>query len=379
LEKSSFEKIQGELGARIKGGGGLSAGDVLNCLAGLFRRPLGGPLLSAAALLGCEGRPGSCPALLGARLFIGAYADLAELPRERARLLDRELRRRFREGGCPDGRSGGSPGAAKACFARAAEIVEAARDLLNRELGQSPAGDKPRQYNDNIYSDRRAMFRHTPYALEERLVRAVMRGDERAALRTLLEISRSGEKAVLAPEPLRSAKNSIIGSIAFLARASIRAGVDPEPVFALSDALTRHVEELPSKQEALAYEEKVLLRFIDLVQKRPNQAYSPLVRRTLNYIEARLDKRLFLRDIAAGVYANPNYLSGRFKKETGKPLTGYITLRKIQESAYFVRHTAYPLADIAALYGFSGQSYFIRSFKKVMGRTPGAFRSGPEW
>jgi AraC-like DNA-binding protein len=374
-----LEKIEAELRARIQEGGGLYAGDVLACLARLFSCPVGGQLLSAAALLGCGPSPGACPALLGARLFIGAYADLAELPRERARALDAELLRRCRAG--PSGGDcgpGGDPGS-RACSARGTEIIEFTLNLIKGEPGEAPLGDKPRQYYDNIYADRSAMFRHTPYALEERLVRAVMRGDEASALRTFLEISRSGEKAVLAPDPLRSAKNSIIGTIAFLARASIRAGVDPELVFALSDAITRHIEELRSKQEVLAYEEKALLRFIDLVKKRPDQAYSPLVQRTLNYIEARLDKRLFLRDIAAAVYANPNYLSGLFKKETGKSLTEFITLRKIQESTYFVRHTTYPLADIAALYGFSGQSYFTRSFKKVMGKTPGAFRSGQNW
>jgi AraC-like DNA-binding protein len=81
-----------------------------------------------------------------------------------------------------------------------------------------------------------------------------------------------------------------------------------------------------------------------------------------------------LADIAGAVGVHPHYLCGLFKKETGKTLGKFIILRKIHESAYFVRHTAYTVAEIAGLYGFSGESYFIRCFKGVTGKTPGAFR-----
>jgi AraC-like DNA-binding protein len=363
-----MKKIEGEPGKRIRDDG-CGAGVVLQRLAALFRCPLEGQLVSAAATLGCNGAA-PCSALTGARLFIGAYGDFVELPPERIRALDGELLRRYRkEGACVSSGAG-----TEICAARTAGIIALTRDLIREKLGDAPRPDKPRQYYDSIYAGRSSMFRHTPYALEERLVGAVIRGDEAGALNTLREIGRSGEKAVLAQDPLRSAKNSIIGTIAFLARASIQAGLDPEQVFALSDIITRQTEELRSRKEALASEEKILLRFIGLVKTRSGQGYSRPVRRTLNYIESRLDRRLYLADMAAAIRINPNYLSGLFKKETGKSLTEFITMRKIQESAYFVRHTDYSIADIAALYSFSGQSYFIRCFKTVTGRTPGALR-----
>jgi AraC-like DNA-binding protein len=56
-------------------------------------------------------------------------------------------------------------------------------------------------------------------------------------------------------------------------------------------------------------------------------------------------------------------------------ITDYISMRKIQESTYFVQHKGYDIADIAMLYGFSGQSYYITVFKKFIGMTPGEYRS----
>ena len=97
------------------------------------------------------------------------------------------------------------------------------------------ADEKPAQYYENIYYDRDGMFRHTPFSLEQRLAQHVAEGNEEAALETLGRINGQGAKAVLARDPLRSAKNSLICSCTILTRAAIQAGVSDEEAFALSD------------------------------------------------------------------------------------------------------------------------------------------------
>ena len=160
--------------------------------------------------------------------------------------------------------------------------------------------EKLSKYYNNIFVN--CKYMSSPFALEDRLTKAVARGDEALALKTLREINSSGEKAVLANDPVRSAKNSMIGSIAFLSRAAIQAGVNANDAFAVSDALIQQVEEMKSQDTLLAFEEK------------------------------------------------------------------------IQEPCYFVRHTKYTLSEIASLYSYSSQSYYITVFKKVMGMTPMEYR-----
>jgi YesN/AraC family two-component response regulator len=233
---------------------------------------------------------------------------------------------------------------------------------------------KPKQYYDGIYADREAMFRHSPYALEERLSEAVTKGDGEAALAALREITAQGEKAVLAKDSLRSAKNSMIGSIAFLSRAAIRGGVSANDAFALSDALTQQVEEMTVRNAVLAFEENILLQFIDLVRRRLEASFSAPIVKVMHYVENHLDAKASLN--AAAVYAgvHPAYLSARFKRETGMSFTAYTALRKIQESCYFVRHTEYSISQIALLYGFCDQSYYTVTFKNVTGMTPIEYR-----
>lgn len=246
---------------------------------------------------------------------------------------------------------------------------------LRRELlGLGDKVAKPQKYYDSIYEDRESMFQHSPYALEVELTKAVAKGDSRKALKALRKITAQGEKAVLAKDPLRSAKNSMIGSIAFLARAAIQAGVSADHAFSLSDALTQQIEDMRSKNAVLAFEENILLQYVELVRQRLAQSYSVPVMRVIHYIENRLDQKVLLEEAAAYAGVHAAYLSARFKKETGLSFSYYISMRKIQESSYFVRHTDYSVSQIAYLYGFSSQSYYITRFKKVMEMTPMEYR-----
>lgn len=261
-------------------------------------------------------------------------------------------------------------GAATDIFVAACHFIAENQEILGLRQGVV----KPKQYYDSIFTDRESMFKHSPYALEEKLTRAVTKGDEVLALAVLREINAFGEKAILARNPLRSVKNSMIGSIAFLARAAIQAGVSANDAFALSDVLTLQVEEMGTRGTVLAFEEKILMQFIALVRQRLEASYSSTVVKVMHYVENHLDTRIHLNEAAAYASVHPSYLSMRFKKETGLPFTGYVAMRKIQESSYFIRYTNYSVSQIAFLYGFSSQSYYISTFKKVMGTTPVEYR-----
>ncbi len=256
-------------------------------------------------------------------------------------------------------------------------VLMTAVAFLHSECAELPllsTEGKPRQYYEKIYSDREAMFRHSPYAMEEQLTKAVMKADRALALKTLHDIQNQGEKAVVAKDPVRSAKNSMIGSIAFLARAAIQAGVNADTAFTLSDALIQQVEDMNSKSTILAFEKRILLQFIDIVSQQLENRYSAPITRVMHHIENNLNKRIGLKDAAAYAGVHPAYLSARFKKETGMNFSAYVMMRRIHESSYFVRHTQYSLSEIALLYGFSSQSHFITAFRQVMEMTPMEFR-----
>jgi len=70
---------------------------------------------------------------------------------------------------------------------------------------------------------------------------------------------------------------------------------------------------------------------------------------------------------------SPFYLSGIFKKETGKNLLAYINSLRIEEGKRLLAEGR-EIAEAAALSGFRDAGAFIRVFKKVCGVTPGQYR-----
>jgi two-component system response regulator YesN len=225
----------------------------------------------------------------------------------------------------------------------------------------------------NVYKDREKMFAHPPFFLEKKVSNFICSGNLSGALETLKEINRL-ERAILSDNPLRSLKNSVICSCTFIARASIDAGISPDIAFSYSDAFIQQIEKLQSLEEVGQFEATILTNYIELVKNYLDEKYSHIVVNVMQYIDENLTIRLSLKDISMHVHVNPHYLSTLFKKETGQTITDYIAEHRVRESSYFVAYTDYEISDIANLYQFCNQSYYITIFKKHLSKTPSEYR-----
>jgi AraC-like DNA-binding protein len=79
--------------------------------------------------------------------------------------------------------------------------------------------------------------------------------------------------------------------------------------------------------------------------------------------------------IARHIYVHPDYLSSRFKQETGVTITAFMQKRRIEEACHFLRYSQSTVSEIAAFYQFCSQSHFIQVFKKYMGMTPAQYKN----
>lgn len=228
-------------------------------------------------------------------------------------------------------------------------------------------------YYKNIYEDREAFFKHSPYYLEQKIMRAITMGNEAAAIETLHLIATT-ERSRLAEDPLRSAKNSMICSCTSYARAAISAGIAPDIAFAKSDGYIQNLERFKEIKGVLDYEEVMLLGYVRLVQEYMKASYPPAIMLVMQYIESHLARKISLDEIAEHVHLHPNYLSSLFKAKLGISITQYTNLQRIKEASYYVAYTDYSIADIAELYQFCNQSYFISLFKKQLGQTPAQYK-----
>ena len=83
-----------------------------------------------------------------------------------------------------------------------------------------------------------------------------------------------------------------------------------------------------------------------------------------------------MAQLAAVVRLNPYHFARQFKAATGLPPHQYAILRRVERAKQFLHAgTDLSLAEVALDSGFSDQSQFSRHFKRLVGVTPGQFRT----
>ena len=81
-----------------------------------------------------------------------------------------------------------------------------------------------------------------------------------------------------------------------------------------------------------------------------------------------------LRSLAAGIGISVAYLCRIFKAYTGKTVVAYLVERRIQAALWKLREDDAKIISIALACGFNDLAYFNRTFKRIVGTTPSAYR-----
>ncbi len=80
--------------------------------------------------------------------------------------------------------------------------------------------------------------------------------------------------------------------------------------------------------------------------------------------------------MAAVTRLSPYYFAWQFKRATGLPPHQYVIARRVERAQQLLQQDHnLSLAEIAACAGFSDQSQFSHHFKRLVGVTPGQFRT----
>jgi AraC family transcriptional regulator len=84
--------------------------------------------------------------------------------------------------------------------------------------------------------------------------------------------------------------------------------------------------------------------------------------------------RVALRAVAKDVGLSYFHFSRAFKQSMGMTLTNYIAERRIERAKELMKETDLAISEIALRLGFSSQSHFTTSFRRLAGVTPRSFR-----
>lgn len=247
-------------------------------------------------------------------------------------------------------------------------------DVLSRTLALQRPLVRKEELESHLLSRRDdAALHHDPY-MEERLYDCIRNGDPEGALRMLAAFPEESIGVLSRSSHLRNLKNLAIVTVTLTTRAAMDAGMFWELAYTLSDLHIQQIEDLREIRQVELARQQSVADFAERVRLIRERRVSPAVAACQNYIYNHLFEEISLEDLARLTGLNGNYVSQRFKKETGLSFRGYLLARRIEEARRLIGYTRLSFSEIATRLCFHDQSHFTKAFKKATGMTPKRFR-----
>ena len=98
------------------------------------------------------------------------------------------------------------------------------------------------------------------------------------------------------------------------------------------------------------------------------------LKQVVEFIEKNYASPLTLGELSDSVSMSPKYFCRFFSEMTHQTPMDYLNRQRIEQACYQLSTTDDSITDIAYRNGFNDLSYFIRTFKKYKGTTPGKYK-----
>ncbi len=116
----------------------------------------------------------------------------------------------------------------------------------------------------------------------------------------------------------------------------------------------------------------MLYRSTPAAAPRPND--SPVVARALDHIARHALEALSLADVARAVGRAPSHLATRVKAETGESVGAWIAFARMAQARELLLRGDDTIDVVAEKVGYSSPSHFHRTFRRMHGMPPAAWR-----
>lgn len=114
-----------------------------------------------------------------------------------------------------------------------------------------------------------------------------------------------------------------------------------------------------------------IVRFLN---EQAETQYLDIANQMVKIIHERYEEELSLESCASQLNFHPVYLSRVFKKEIGINFSEYLVEYRMNMAKTWLENTNMKISDIAEKLQYTNTSAFIRTFRKIVGMTPGQYR-----
>lgn len=247
--------------------------------------------------------------------------------------------------------------------------------IFPRDLKFSPETDSSEKTAD-VYDAWKNGRTHGTWEAEQAIFRMIQEGNLSGCGSLIHNTALNGRIGLMCPDnSLRQKKDECIVLSVLCRRAAVLGGMPTETAYTLSDHYIQRAEACERIDQVLQCSKEMIQDYLLRVHKLKQYAgYHKSTLECMDYIALHLTEKIHLEQLAETIGYDKYYLSSRFKKDTGKAITEYITEKKIEEAKHLLSVSSMNVYQISEKLSFGSHSYFCVSFKRLTGMTPNDYR-----
>ncbi len=117
-----------------------------------------------------------------------------------------------------------------------------------------------------------------------------------------------------------------------------------------------------------------IMKIAEWLSDEGSDRYDKEIAEIMMFIEQNCTEKINLHMLAERFNVNESYLSGMFKKQTGKNLTYFINEKKMTKARELLSDPNIMVKEAAFALGYEDQFYFYKLFKRFFGISPSEYR-----
>ena len=244
-------------------------------------------------------------------------------------------------------------------------LLAGIRDTIDQQKRAGTGASGCREFSLEEYRSLLSRMRTGGYDTH-RLLQSIRSGDGKGALAVFQAASSLMAEPQVSPETVKRFCSGLWMS--FLTEGIVGAMENHDPI--------RQLENMRHKKEILDYTARAILEQCSRVSQQGRTFKSKLIETCLRVIDQEYCNPHFnLTVMAEELNVTPNYLSVRFKEETGVGFVKYLLEKQMNRAKVLLSDPTIKIYEVSSLVGFEDEKYFSRQFKRVVGSSPKEYRN----
>ena len=235
-----------------------------------------------------------------------------------------------------------------------------------------------RDLNYRLYLQREEGFRRLPISSEYEKYNAVSSGNVEKVKENFIKIKENyyNGKGVLSDDPVKNVRYHFIISTAMISRVCVENGMSHDLAYTLSDIYIRRADKCESAEKIIDMIGEMHVDYAERMHElKKRNVISIHIRKCIDYIYENLQEKLTVRSMAEYLQIDPTYLSKLFSKEVGVSFREFIINARVGAAKNMLAYSDFSFSEVSLSLGFSSQSAFTDTFKRLTGMTPGKYRA----